>query len=165
MLRSEGRFHLAAIQLSFVSAYLLLGVVRCGYLLADWGLVTRFLAAVHSVKELVECLLTHLIIPGKVSFARATFRRFLPPVRRLIFVSMSLVPVLFGLISSFAKRIPLVLIPGLISGLAYVIPWSVIEVARDEGNNSRFGFLAFSSARLFVDYRPQEIPQKSQFHS
>ena len=63
---------------------------------------------------------------------------------------MSLVPVLFGLISSVTKRIPLVLIPGLISGLAYVIPWSVIEVARDEGNNSRFGFLAFSPASRFA---------------
>ena len=140
-------------------------MVRCGYLLAAWGLVTSFLATVHAVKELVEFLPTHLIMPGKVSFARATFRRFLPPGRKLIFVSMSLVPVLFGLISSVTKRIPLVLIPGLISGLAYVIPWSVIEVARDEGNNSRFGFLAFSSACLFVDYRPQEIPQESQFHS
>jgi hypothetical protein len=40
---------------------------------------------------------------------------------------MSLVPVLFGLISSVTKRIPLVLIPGLISGLAYVIPLSVIK--------------------------------------
>ena len=74
---------------------------------------------------------------------------------------MSLVPVLFGLMSSVTKRIP----PALISGLAYVIPWSVIEVARDEGNNSRFGFLAFSSACLFVDYRPQEILQEIQFHS
>ena len=74
--------------------------------------------------------------------------------RKLIFVSMSLVPVLFGLISSVTTRIPRVLVPGLISGLAYVIPWSTIEVARDEGNNNRFGFLAFSSACLFVDYRP-----------
>jgi len=71
---------------------------------------------------------------------------------------MSLVPVLFGLMFSVTKRIPLVLIHGLIFGLAYVIPWSVIEVARDEGNNSRFGFLAFSSACLFVDYRAQQIP-------